>query len=60
MISKILKIDFQNKDNPLTGLGVLFSIIIPIVALVLGLTFEPYVLAIVMIGFEVSAVRKCE
>lgn len=102
MISKILKIDFQNKDNPLTGLGVLFSvnqilylliamwiyptipekmlmiiaiifgahlmpyswlyqsksyfifsIIIPIVALVLGLTFEPYVLAIVMIGFEV-------
>lgn len=25
-ISKILKIDFQNKDNPLTALGILFSL----------------------------------
>ena len=24
-ISKIIKVDFQNKDNPLTGLGLLFS-----------------------------------
>ena len=101
-ISKPLKIDFQNKDNPLTTLGLLFSvnqilylliamwiyptipdkmlmviamifgahlmpyswlyksksyfvlsIIIPIVALVIGLNFEPYVLAIVMICFEI-------
>lgn len=102
LISKVLKVDFQNKENPLTGLGVLFSvnqilylliamwiyptipekllmiiamifgahlmpyswlyksksyfmfsIIIPIVALTVGLKFEPYILAIVMIGFEV-------
>lgn len=101
-ISKLLKIDFQNKDNPLTTLGLLFSvnqilylliamwiyptvpdkmlmviamifgahlmpyswlyksksyfvltIIIPIAALVIGLNFEPYVLAIVMICFEI-------
>jgi len=26
MISKVLKIDFQNKGNPLTNLGVLFSV----------------------------------
>lgn len=101
-ISKILKIDFQNKENPLTGLGVLFSvnqilylliamwiyptipekmlmiiamifgahlmpyswlykskiyfvfsIIIPIVTLAVGLKFEPYILAAVMICFEV-------
>jgi hypothetical protein len=25
MISKIIKVDFTNKDNPLTNLGVLFS-----------------------------------
>lgn len=102
LISKVLKVDFQNKENSLTGLGVLFSvnqilylliamwiyptipekllmiiamifgahlmpyswlyksksyfmfsIIIPIVALTVGLKFEPYILAIVMIGFEV-------
>lgn len=101
-ISKIIKVYFQNKDNPLTNLGVLFSvnqilylliamwiyptipdkmlmviamifgahlmpyswlyksksyfvfaIIIPIVALIIGLKFETYVLAIVMICFEV-------
>lgn len=26
MISKIIKVDFQNKENPLTNLGVLFSL----------------------------------
>lgn len=26
MISKIIKVDFMNKDNPLTNLGVLFSV----------------------------------
>ncbi len=26
VISKILKIDFQNKDNPLTGLGLVFAL----------------------------------
>lgn len=100
-ISKPLNIDFQNKSNPLTGLGILFSvnqilylliamwiyptipekmvmviamifgahlmqyswlyesksylifsIMIPIVALIVGLECEPYVLAIVMIVFE--------
>lgn len=111
LISKFLKIDFQNKDNPLTALGVLFSvnqilylliamwiyptvpekmlmviavifgahlmpyswlyksksyfvlsIIIPVVALAVGLKFEPYILAIVMIGFEVlfSILLSCE
>lgn len=101
-ISKIIKVDFQNKNNPLTKLGVLFSInqilylliamwiyptipekmlmviaiifgahlmpyswlyksksyfilsiVIPIIALIVGLKFETFVLAIVMIGFEV-------
>lgn len=102
LLSKVLKVDFQNRENPLTGLGVLFSvnqilylliamwiyptvpekllmviamifgahlmpyswlyqsksyftlsIIIPIVALAVGLKFEPYILAAVMICFEV-------
>lgn len=102
ILSKIIKVDFQNKGNPLTNLGVLFSvnqmlylliamwvyptvpekmlmviaiifgahlmpyswlyksksyfilsIIIPITALIIGLKFEPFVLAILMIGFEV-------
>jgi len=102
VLSKIIKVDFQNKGNPLTNLGVLFSvnqilylliamwiyptvpekmlmviaiifgahlmpyswlyksksyfilsIIIPITALMIGLKFEPFVLAILMIGFEV-------
>lgn len=101
-VSKIIKVDFQNKNNPLTNLGVLFSvnqilylliamwiyptipekmlmviaiifgahlmpyswlyksksyfilsIIIPIISLIVGLNFEPFVLAIVMIAFEV-------
>lgn len=101
-LSKILKIDFQNKGNPLTGLGVLFSvnqilylliamwiyptipekmlmviamifgahlmpyswlyksksyfsfsIIIPVAALIIGSKCQPYVLAAVMIGFEI-------
>lgn len=102
VISKIIKIDFQNKENPLTNLGVLFSvnqilylliamwiyaaipdkmlmiiamifgahllpygwlyksksyiifaILIPVLSLVIGLNFEPYVLAIVMIIIEI-------
>lgn len=102
LISKVIKVDFQNKDNPLTKLGILFSvnqilylliamwvyptvpdkmtmvlamifgahlmpfswlyqsksylalsIIIPIAALLVGLYFEAYALAIVMICFEV-------
>ena len=101
-VSKIIKVDFQNKDNPLTNLGILFSInqmlylliaiwvfsavpekmlmvivmifgahlmpygwlyrsktymvlsvIIPIAALIVGLNFEPYVLAIMMIIIEI-------
>ena len=102
LISKMIKVDFQNKSNPLTNLGVLFSInqilylliamwiyptipekmlmviaiifgahlmpyswlyksksyfvlsiVIPIVALVVGLKFEAYILAMVMTGFEI-------
>jgi hypothetical protein len=101
-VSKIIKVDFQNKGNPLTKLGVLFSlnqilylliamwvypavpekmlmvlamiygahllpyswlymsktyialsIIITISALIVGLNFDPYVLAAMMIGIEV-------
>lgn len=101
-ISKVINVDFQNKENPLTNLGVLFSvnqilylliamwiyravpekmvmviaiifgahlmpyswlyksktykvlsILIPISALIVGLIFQPYILAIVMIVFEV-------
>lgn len=26
LMSKIIKVDFQNKENPLTGLGILFSV----------------------------------
>lgn len=101
LISRVIKVDFQNKENPLTNLGVLFSInqilylliamwiyptipdkmlmviaiifgahlmpyswlykskiyfvlsvIIPISALIVGLNFEPFVLAIMMIFFE--------
>jgi len=106
-ISKIIKVDFQNKDNPLTNLGILFSVnqilylliamwifptipekmlmviamifgahllpygwlynsktymvlsvVISIMALIVGLKFEPYILAMMMIvietGFSVS------
>lgn len=101
-ISKIIKVDFQNKENPLTSLGVLFSInqilylliaiwiyptipekmlmviamifgahllpygwlyksktymalsvIITIAALFVGINFEPYILACMMIGAEI-------
>lgn len=102
LISKIIKVDFQNKDNPLTNLGVLFSvnqmvylliamwiyptipeklvmvlamifgahlmpyswlyksksyfalsIIIPVVALIVGLNFEPFILTAIMIIVEI-------
>jgi hypothetical protein len=101
-ISKMIKVDFQNKDNPLTNLGILFSVnqilylliamwiyaaipekmlmiiaivfgahlmpygwlyrsktymvlsvVIPIVALIVGLNFQPFVLAIIMIVIEI-------
>ncbi|MBL4932018.1 DUF7010 family protein [Clostridium paridis] len=100
-VSKIIKVDFENKDNPLTNLGVLFSlnqilylliamwvyptvpekmlmviamifgahllpyswlyksksymifsIIIPILALIIGNNFPPYILAAIMIIVE--------
>ncbi|WP_040327391.1 DUF7010 family protein [Clostridium ihumii] len=100
-ISKVIKIDFQNKKNPLTKLGILFSvnqmlylliamwvyptvpdkmlmviaiifgahlmpyswlykskvyfvlsIIIPICSLLIGLKFQPFILAIMMILFQ--------
>lgn len=102
LISKIIGVDFQNRDNPLTNLGILFSVnqmlylliamwiyptipekmlmviaiifgahlmpyswlyrskaymvfsvVIPIAALIVGLSFAPYVLAVVMIVFEI-------
>jgi hypothetical protein len=102
LLSKVLNIDFQNRENPLTNLGILFSvnqmlylliamwvyptvpekmlmviamifgahlmpyswlykstsymifsIAIPIAALVVGLNFEPYVLAAMMIVIEI-------
>lgn len=102
LISKIIKVDFTNKANPLNELGILFSvnqilylliamwiyptvpdkmimvlamifgahlmpyswlymsktylvlsILIPIVALLVGLNFPPYVLVAVMIFFEI-------
>lgn len=105
MISKVIKVDFQGKGNPLTQLGVIFSVnqilyiliamwvfstvpekmlmvyamifgahlmpyswlyqsksymvlsvIIPIAALICGLMAEPYVLAIMMLGFEMAFV----
>jgi len=102
LISKIIKVDFQNKDNPLTNLGILFSvnqivylliamwvyptvpekmvmvlvmifgahlmpyswlyksksyfalsIVIPVASLVIGLNFEPFILAAFMIIIEI-------
>lgn len=102
VISKIIKVDFTNKGNPLTNLGVLFSVnqmlylliamwvyptvpdkmvmvlamifgahllpygwlyrsrsyyalsvLIPIVILIVGLNFQPYIVAGVMILFEI-------
>lgn len=101
MISKIIKVDFTNKNNPLTNLGILFSvnqilylliamwiyqaipdkmvmvlaiifgahlmpfswlyksksymvlsIIIPITVFITGIIFPPYIVALLMIGFE--------
>lgn len=101
-ISKILKVDFQNKQNPLTNLGILFSVnqmlylliamwiyptipekmlmviamifgahlmpyswlyksktylvlsvIIPVMAMIVGLNFNPFILAIFMVCFEI-------
>lgn len=101
-ISKIIKVDFQDKENPLTNLGILFSVnqilyiliamwvynavpgkmlmvfamifgahllpygwlyksktyivfsvLIPIVALIIGCNFENYLLAIIMIVIEI-------
>ena len=102
LVSKIIKVDFQNKENPLTILGIIFSInqivylliamwvyyaipnnmvmviamifgahlmpfgwlyksktyfilsvFIPISALIIGLHFEAYILAIFMIVIEI-------
>lgn len=102
LISKLIKVDFQNKENPLTNLGILFSvnqmlylliamwiyptlpekmlmviamifgahllpyswlyksqsyivfaILIPVLSLLIGVNYEPYVIAIMMIGIEV-------
>jgi len=102
MISRIIKVDFTNKDNPLTNLGVLFSlnqmiylliamwvyptvpdkmvmvlaiifgahllpygwlyksksymvlsIIVPVVVLIIGVNYPPYVVAGLMILFEI-------
>ena len=102
LISKIIKVDFQNKENPLTNLGVLFSvnqilylliamwiyptipekmlmviamifgahllpyswlyssksymffsILIPLMALIIGLKSEPFILAKTMIIVEI-------
>lgn len=101
-VSKLIKVDFQNKGNPLTNLGILFSVnqilylliamwvygtvpekmlmviamifgahllpygwlykskvyvffsvVIPISALIVGITLEAYVLAIMMVGIEI-------
>lgn len=102
LISKIIKVDFQNKENLLTKLGILFSlnqmlylliamwiyptlpemmimvvamifgahllpygwlyksksyivfaILIPILSLIIGTNYEPYILAIMMIVIEI-------
>ncbi len=102
LISKIIKVDFTHKSNPLTNLGVLFSlnqmlylliamwvyptvpdkmvmvlamifgahllpygwlymsrsymvfsVLIPIVVLLVGINFPPYAVAAVMVGFEI-------
>ena len=102
LVSKLINVDFQNKGNPLTELGILFSvnqalylliamwiyptvpekmliilaiifgahllpyswlykstaclvlsILIPFLALITGLNFEPAILALTMIGIEI-------
>lgn len=101
-VSKLINVDFQNKGNPLTELGILFSvnqalylliamwiyptipekvlmilaiifgahllpyswlyksraylvlsILIPFLALIIGLNFEPAILALTMMGIEI-------
>lgn len=101
LLSKLIRVDFQNKSNPLSILGIIFSVnqvlylliamwifsavpdkmlmilaiifgahlmpygwlynsksyfamsvIIPVVSLAIGLNYEPYVLAIVMLCIE--------
>ena len=101
-VSKLINVDFQNKSNPLTELGILFSvnqalylliamwiyptipekmlmilaiifgahllpyswlyksrvylvlsILIPFLALIIGLNFEPAILALTMMGIEI-------
>lgn len=101
-ISRLIKVEFSDKSNPLNQLGILFSlnqmlylliamwvyaavpdklvmvmamifgahllpyawlysskiyaimsIIVPIIALIIGTLFDPYVLAFLMIGFEI-------
>lgn len=101
-VSKIIKVDFQGKSNPLTNLGILFSanqilylliamwvyptvpekmlmviamifgahllpygwlyksktymvlsVLISVAALIVGLNFAPYILAIMMLGIEI-------
>ena len=102
LVSKLINVDFQNKGNPLTELGILFSvnqalylliatwiyptipekmlmilaiifgahllpyswlyksrvyfvlsILIPFLALIVGLNFEPAILALTMMGIEI-------
>lgn len=102
LVSKLIKVDFQNRGNPLTELGILFSvnqalylliamwiyptipekmlmilaiifgthllpyswlyksrvyfilaILIPFLALIIGLNFEPAILALTMMGIEI-------
>ena len=102
LVSKLINVDFQNKGNPLTELGILFSvnqalylliamwiyptipekmlmilaiifgahllpyswlyrsrvylvlsILIPFLALIIGLNFEPAILALTMVGIEI-------
>ena len=61
-LSRLLKIDFQNKANPLTPLGILFSVNQMLYLLIamwvfdavlVGLTQTPAVLAGMMLGIEV-------
>lgn len=65
-ISRMLHIDFEGKGNPLTQLGVIFSVnqilyiliamwvfsAVPEKMLMVGLMAEPYVLAAMMVGVE--------
>lgn len=59
LISKLIGVDFQNKDNPLSNLGLLFTInqilyiLISIVVLMLGLSCSAIVVAVFMIIVEV-------